>query len=285
MTQLATRDQNITKFKEFFARPTVLAEFGRAIRSGHNIDAQAVARIALTTLSDPKSPKLLECDERSVCASIVTALALGLEPDNVSGMAYLVPYGKTCTLIVGYRGMIQLAWRSGQIKGWATYNVYAHEPFDRDTGRLQEIQHTPLPPSKRGEYIGSYTKVTFIAGGVHYEWMWREEIDAICKRSAAGAKGPWSTDTDEMRRKTVDKRAFKRIPSSPTLQRAVALDDQAQSGQAQSLEIVDVDPTSGPQDAPPAKPSLDDYTDKKPPNGNGPGGEPAVGVDSPNPVG
>lgn len=262
MPQLATREEGVNKFKLFFARGDVLAQFHRAIRPGHEITAQTVARIALTTLTDPRNASLLECSERSVCASIVTALALGLEPDNVSGLAYLVPYGKECKLIPGYQGMIQLALRSGQVADFSTYNVYACEPFDRDTGRDREIQHTPLPPSKRGPYIGSYAKVKLNTGGTHYEWMWAEEIEAIRQKSPGKNSPAWKNHADEMRRKTVARRAFKYVPRSPVLQRMLNLDAQVEAGIPQNFDMIDVEPIGEPQELPKPKPSLKDYTDK-----------------------
>jgi recombination protein RecT len=259
---MATRTTQLANFRQLFERSDVLAQFHRAIRPGHDIDAKTVARIALTTLTDEKNAKLLQCTQQSVCASIVTALALGLEPDNVSGLAYLVPYKDKCTLIPGYRGLIQLAYRSGQVANFSTYNVYSNETFVHNCGAKEEIHHEPKPPSTRGKYIGSYAKVELNTGGVHIEWMWDEQIETIRKRAPAGTTGPWKTDVGEMRRKTVARRACKYIPSSPTLQRMVALDEQVERGAPQNLDVIDVEPIGEPAAAAPKTPTLDDFAAK-----------------------
>lgn len=239
MTQLATREDKINAIKTRLADPGILAQFQRAIRTGE--DAKTIARIALTTLCNEKNKQLLECSHQSILASIVTACALGLEPDNVRGLAYLVPYGKTCTLIPGYLGFIQLMWRSGQVANVSAHNVYDQETFTYNCGAVREIEHIPKPPDKQGKYIGSYTRVDIKGSSVpHFEFMWDEEIEAIRARSPAKDKGPWVTDTDAMRKKTTVRRAAKWVPSSPQLQQAVALDEQAERGAPQSLDMIDV---------------------------------------------
>lgn len=191
-----------------------------------HLDADRVLRIMMTSIQ--RTPKLLDCTKESMVACLLTCSQLGLEPDGASGMAYLIPYGKVATLIVGYKGLIQLAYRSEQVGDIAAVNVYENEPFAWRPCANPPIDHTPLPPSRRGAYKGSYAVISIKgAERPHVEWMWAEEIEAIRNRSRAASSGPWVTDTDEMRRKTVVRRALKYIPSSPELRTAVQqVDDQ-----------------------------------------------------------
>src|ERR1700690_3025545 len=76
-----------------------------------HMDPDRLCRIALTTIR--QTPKLLDCDPLSLIKCVVQCAAIGLEPDPLLGRAYLVPFGRECQLLIGYRGMIDLARRSG----------------------------------------------------------------------------------------------------------------------------------------------------------------------------
>lgn len=76
-----------------------------------HLTADRMARLALTAFST--TPKLQECDQMSIAASIMTAGQLGLEP-GVNGAGYLIPYGKTCTFVPGWKGLVDLVSRSGR---------------------------------------------------------------------------------------------------------------------------------------------------------------------------
>jgi len=76
-----------------------------------HLTADRMARLAVTAFST--SPKLQECDPMSIAASIMTAGQLGLEP-GVNGAGYLIPYGRTCTFVPGWKGLVDLVSRSGR---------------------------------------------------------------------------------------------------------------------------------------------------------------------------
>lgn len=76
-----------------------------------HLTADRMARLAMTAFST--TPKLQDCDPTSIAASIMTAGQLGLEP-GVNGAGYLVPYGRTCTFVPGWKGLVDLVSRSGR---------------------------------------------------------------------------------------------------------------------------------------------------------------------------
>lgn len=76
-----------------------------------HLTADRMARLALTAFST--TPKLQECDPKSIAASIMTAGQLGLEP-GVNGAGYLIPYKTTCTFVPGWKGLVDLVSRSGR---------------------------------------------------------------------------------------------------------------------------------------------------------------------------
>ena len=241
MGQLAV--SKIQNIQDWLTSEKMTKSLAVAIRMP-GVTPEQIVRIALAAVQ--RDNKLAECTPVSICSAVVTACQLGLEPDNVTGLAYLVPYGKTCTLIPGYRGLVQLAYRSGQVGSFETRVVYERDDCVVDWGAEPPIRHTPTSREDRGEMQAVYAKVRLNTGGTIWEWMWNHEIDAVRDHYSPSAKSshsPWKTDYIAMARKTVARRACKWVPSSPQLQRAVSLGDQAEIGIPQDLEPIDVTPT------------------------------------------
>lgn len=200
-----------------------------------------------------KNPDILKCDKISIFRSVIEAAQLGLEPTGLLGSAYLVPYGRTCTLIPGYRGLIDLARRSGEIE-----SIYAQVVNSRDVFRIVQgtdpsIIHEPYiaPPlidpkdqeqrdaQDPGPVIGAYMVAVLRdrsgqASVRQIEWMSYAQIEAVRKRSKASGSGPWVTDWNEMARKTVVRRGGKYLPLSPEAQRGWGLDEAAERGAVES---------------------------------------------------
>lgn len=217
-----------------------------------HITPDRMLRVALTAVNS--TPALLKCDQTSLLSCVMQCAQLGLEPGGVLGHAYLLPYGDRCQLIVGYKGLLDLARRSGQVLTISANNVYAKEQFTRTEGVERSLIHVPLPPSQRGEYLGTYAVAKLRDGSFHFEWLWAEEIDAIRKRSRASNNGPWVTDTDEMRRKTAVRRLVKYLPISVELARAAALDEAHEMG----LPTADMDVTEFQiEDSKPEPPTIE----------------------------
>lgn len=76
-----------------------------------HLTADRMSRLALTAFSS--SEQLRNCNPESIAASIMTAGQLGLEP-GVNGAGFLVPYGRTCTFVPGWKGLVDLVARSGR---------------------------------------------------------------------------------------------------------------------------------------------------------------------------
>lgn len=98
-----------------------------------------ITRLALTVFSS--NPDLALCTQRSIAASILTACQLGLEP-NVNGQGYLIPYKGTCTFVPGWKGLVDLANRSGRCTVW-TGAVYKGDEFDYALGDRPFVNHKP----------------------------------------------------------------------------------------------------------------------------------------------
>ncbi len=197
-----------------------------------------IMRVALTELRT--NPNLLRCDPQSLVASIVKASQLGLEVGSALGSAYLVPYGPEATLIVGYRGLIQLARRSGEIVSLTARVVYEKDAFELEYGLEERLRHVPSTDPEQGPITHAYAVAKLVDGGVQFDVMTKAEVDAIRKRSRAGSSGPWVTDYAEMARKTVVRRLAKYLPLSVELADAIMADqDVIQEEKSVSGAVVD----------------------------------------------
>jgi len=158
------------------------------------------------------TPKIEECTVESLAVSLLLASQLGLEPASPLGHLYLVPYGKTCTPIIGYKGMLELIRRTGEVK-----RINA-QVFYRQEVESGAINLSIEPPSVTHEFTGEPYSVDDVAGsycivetkdGAKYmEICTRAEIDARRSRSAASSTGPWETDFRAMARKCAVRKLF-----------------------------------------------------------------------------
>lgn len=191
------------------------------------------------------TPALQDCTTKSLFGAVVQASQLGLEPNTILGHAYLVPFKnkKTGTtdvqLIAGYKGLIDLARRSGQIESIAAHAVYENDEFEFCYGLDDTLTHRPYMRGDRGKIIAFYA-VAKLKGGCHaFEVMSRAEVDAVMRATQSrGAWGPWKDHYQEMGRKTVIRRLAKYLPLSIEFATLAALDGKAEGGEAQDMADV-----------------------------------------------
>lgn len=188
----------------------------------------------MTVSAINREPKLGECDISTVLSCVMKCSALGLEPSAVDGLgrAYILPYrnGKTkrmeATFILGYKGMIDLARRSGELESIAARAVYEGDEFEYEFGLDEKCRHVPHAVDRTpGKLTHVYMVAKFKDGGYYMDVMGKAEVDAIRKRSKAGESGPWVTDYEAMAKKTVLRRAFPYLPVSVEAQGAASADE------------------------------------------------------------
>lgn len=202
-----------------------------------HMTADRLARIATTEIR--KVPALAKCDQASFLGAIMQCAQLGLEPGSALGHAYLLPFenrkkGITeVNFIVGYRGMIDLARRSGQIISLAARAVYQNDNFSYQYGLHEDLQHVPCESGDPGPLTHVYAVARLKDGGIQFEVMSRADVEKVRAQSKAGGSGPWVSHFDEMAKKSVIRRLFKYLPVSIELQQAVTQDERAESGLSQ----------------------------------------------------
>jgi recombination protein RecT len=195
------------------------AELAKALP--RHITPDRFARVFLTTVG--KTPKLKECTPASLLKCCMDCSALGLEPDN--RRAYLIPYGKEATLIIGYQGLVELVRRSGDVTAIRAETVCEQDAFSWANG---VIDHQIDWRNPRGNVQAVYAEAKLKSGEVQTAVMTRDEVEGIRRRSKAGTSGPWVSDWAEMAKKTAVRRLVKMLPMSSEIHQAIERDDEAQ---------------------------------------------------------
>ena len=204
-----------------------------------HLTADRMARIALTEVR--KNPALLKTQPESFMGSVMQAAQLGIEIGSALGQAYLVPYGDQCTFILGYRGMIDLARRSGQVLSLNAYVVREGDDFSYQLGLHPDIHHIPSPEANRIKQPITfvYAVANLQGGGYQFEVMSRADVEAV--KAKAKSKKIWDNYFEEMAKKTVIRRLFKYLPVSIEAIQATTLDAKRDAGEEIKPEdVIDI---------------------------------------------
>lgn len=197
------------------------------------ITPERFTRIALTAYSD--NAALQKCDADSFLGAMMQTAQLGVEPNTPLGQAYLIPYGNKVQFQLGYRGMIDLAYRSGEIQMIQAHEVHENDEFEYELGLDPKLRHIPALKN-RGEVILYYAVFKLTNGGVGFEVMSKEDVETFAKKkSKTYRNGPWQTDFDAMAKKTLVKRLLKFAPVKSDFARAVAADETIKSGISENM--------------------------------------------------
>lgn len=249
---------------------------------GKHISADRLLKIALGQIR--ATPQLAECTTASLFGAIILCATIGLEPNSYQGHVWLIPRkssrpkklhnGRIATdesgkwiwdekwevqVQIGYKGRIELAYRSPKIKLLKAVLAYENDEIEILEGTEQNIMHSPAL-TDRGRMIGVYAIAKLDTEETLFEWMpigdverIRDEFSDGYKRSADNAEAarltlekatgdkarkgaardlakaeanPWIRDFGEMARKTVINRIAKYLPQTPELDLAVAMDGE-----------------------------------------------------------
>ena len=266
-TQLATKAGENPQNLPATPPPKTMAQFlrdiapqlQRALPKG--FEADRFTRLALTALR--QTPKLAACSRDSFLGSLMQAAVVGLEPNTPTGQCYLIPYKGEAQLQLGYKGMLELVRRSGEVIGTPSARlVYENDLFDLSYGYEEDtLVHIPwfLRKDKKfdkpGDILCGYLRVRYVKGGADLYPMPMAEIKERRERSPASESGPWVTDFEAMALKTVVRRFFNWLPMR-TEERAQVLEMEGKVAIANvgaddiDIDFIDVTPEPEPARAP-----------------------------------
>jgi len=263
-TEIVTQKQAMRTLSDMLdrAKPKLLMALPK------HMSVDRLLRISLTSVY--RTPDLAKCDPASFLSAVMQSAQLGLEPDGTLGHAYLIPYRNNkkgimeVQLIPGYKGLMDLARRSGNVLSIQAHVIHEKDIFDFEFGLSPKLRHVPTREEDPGPMIGVYAVAHLRDADPQFDVMWKRQVDAIRARSRSGNSGPWLTDYEEMARKTILRRLCKVLPASVELATAVALDERAEAGIPQELEfdgIVET-PTGADNGGAGAKTALGSLTEK-----------------------
>jgi len=231
-TTIQKKTQETGAMQAAGGRPTI-QQYIKQMQSGIKAALPSVmtperfTRITLSALS--ANPKLAATTPQSFLGAMMTAAQLGLEPNTPLGQAYLIPYRNhgvlECQFQIGYKGLIDLAYRSGQVSVIMAQVVYENDEFSYSYGLEPTLKHVPAM-SDRGTPSFVYAVFRTKDGGYGYDVMSVDDVRAHARKySKAYNNGPWQTNFEEMAKKTVLKRVLKYAPLKSDFVRAMAQDE------------------------------------------------------------
>lgn len=198
-----------------------------------------LTRVVLTALS--RNHKLLQCTRNSILRGVMDLTQCGLELAGPMGHGYLVPFRNKkqgtmeATTIIGYKGYITLASRSGLFAAPPVANVVRDlDPFELDLGAGRPPKHKVdhrKSEAERGNVVGAYCVAKFRAGGYHVEYMSLDQLEAIRAQSRMKDGVTWRDHTVQMQRKSVIRRARNYWPLSADMAQAFDVDANADAAE------------------------------------------------------
>ena len=193
------------------------------------ITPERFTRMALSAINN--TPKLAECTQMSFLAALMNAAQLGLEPNTPLGQAYLIPFQNKgileCQFQLGYKGLINLAYRNEQLQTIQAQCVYANDEFEYELGLNSQLFHKPAL-GERGEMVAVYALFKLQNGGYGFEVMSKKDVDNYAQKYSKAINSsfsPWKSAYTEMAMKTVIKRVLRYAPLKTDFLRAVATDE------------------------------------------------------------
>lgn len=199
--------------------------------------------------------QLRNANPMTILGSAMVAATLDLPVVPTLGLAYIVPYKGQAGFQLGYKGLIELAERSGQFKNIIDEVVYEGQLVKKNkfTGEYEFDEDA----KKSDKVIGYMARMDLITGFSKTIYWTKEEVEAHAKKFSqafrSGYTSPWKSDFDAMARKTVLKALFaKYAPKSVAIQQAIKFDQSV----AKPADITDDDLTIDAFDV--------DYADNEP---------------------
>lgn len=201
------------------SKPQFALAIGGSTPAQRQERAERFTRICLTAMR--QTPKLAQCEPASILGAMMTCAQLNLEPNTPQGLAYLIPYNRECQFQVGYKGLMQLMYRSGAIASFNADVVYRQEVeqglFEYESGISPRISHKIdllNPEARTGkpeDVIAAYAAVVLKTGEPIVRLVTKMEIDQA-RALNRGNSPAWRDHYAAMAIKTAIKRLSAWLP-------------------------------------------------------------------------
>lgn len=148
------------------------------------------------------------------------------------------------------KGLLDLAYRSGEISVIQAHTVYEKDEFEYQFGLDAKLKHKPCMGADKGAPIAFYAMFKTKDGGYGFDVMSADDVRAHAEKyskSFSSEYSPWSTNFEEMAKKTVLKRVLKYAPLKSDFVRQLSTDETIKTTiaadmtevVAQPIEVVD----------------------------------------------
>jgi recombination protein RecT len=234
MTQLTTNKDVVGSFTTTIEKyeKKNLAE----LLEGSSMTPAQFKQIVINELK--RSPKLQEAFVRnpaSLFASILHCAEMGLNPSQMVGEFFFIPYKDSITPILGYKGLLTLLMRSSKVKKIWSEVVYEDDDFEYELGLEPKLLHTPNHHSVRNsKNIKCIYACAKLDDEVIFKVMFKSEIQNIINMSKVPNELFFNDKKDPeqwMAKKTVLKQLSKLMPKDDDrLKKAVSMDDNIEGG-------------------------------------------------------
>lgn len=170
-----------------------------------------------------KNPELLKCNPQSLFGSILYFAEIGLPFNTPEGFGYILPYRNKgqmeATPIIGYKGLVEMAYRNPKVKSIRIQSVYEKDEFDYEYGTTEYIKHKPCMIGNRGALVAVYAIAKIDGIDPLFVVVHKPELDKIQKLSKSGGSeySPYNNGTDifnVMQSKVAIKLLFKTLPKT-----------------------------------------------------------------------
>ena len=226
-----------SKVRSLIQSDKVKDQIEKALQSLCKVDR--FLRIAMTAIT--KNPKLAECSQTSLISCLLDCATLGIDPDG--RRAHLIPYGTTCTLIIDYKGLVELVRRSGEVVKIHADVECENDIFEYDCGEV--TKHIIDFKGDRGAVYAVYATATMKDGAVQAEVMTVADVEKIRQSSRGKNSSPWTQHWNEMAKKTVFRRLAKWLPLASETLELLSKDDEQFNKPKVSVELPEEDIIEG----------------------------------------
>lgn len=207
-----------------------------AMVAASHMNPQRMLRVV--AVAAMRVPKLYDVHPISMLGALMSAASLGLEPNSPLGHCFLIPFENRkkkrmdVELVLGYKGMIQLAMNSGKISSIRANIHYSDDEFwEWEEGSKSYLRHRPGP--QMGEKLHAYAAAegpNGFSAWMAYPWQriikirdnsanWKSAVQFGTTKNT-----PWFTAEDAMGRKTMVRALFNMLPKSAEMLTGMDLD-------------------------------------------------------------
>jgi recombination protein RecT len=242
MTQVTTTQNKPATIKSFFDNPQVAKRFEDIIGD----KTRSIQFVSSVLQIANGNNYLKNADPLTIYNAALMAATLNLPINQNLGFAYIVPYNnkkenrQEAQFQIGYKGVIQLAQRSGQYKSINVTEIYENQ--FKSFNYLTEELDADFSIVGQGKVVGFAAYFKLLNGFEKTSYWSIEKVEAHAKKySKSYSFGPWKTDFNSMAKKTVLKLMLSTYgPLSVEVQKAIEVDQAViKNEDGTELEYVD----------------------------------------------